>query len=248
MNAFSLILERFHAAIIENNAEIAEEDIRQSSHISVYIEGYRIRLFQAIRTDYPAFADITGEKEFERLALEFIESNPSLDFNLERYPNGFCKFILGKVDNKFATEVAILENAIAEVFIGEESSPLGQEIMSSLTAESLAALSMKTRPASLLLKLNYPVNNWLNAQRAGKKQPEPAPQKSYLYLYRHNNNVKRVELRKPEYILLEQLSYKKSLEDALEHTIDSNPQYKAEILKNLQVWFKKWLTEGFFCA
>src|ERR1700722_18195667 len=121
MNAIANILDRFHDAILKNDEDIAVNDIK-ANRLGIYIDGYRIRLTEAIRSDYPATLHLLGGKAFDQLALAFIEACPPQSFNLDRYPHGFADFIVGNPDI-FAREVAKLEAAIAQVFMDAESLP-----------------------------------------------------------------------------------------------------------------------------
>lgn len=242
------ILECFQNAITSNDAELAMPDIKPGGHVDAYTEGYRIRLLQALEDDYPALAGLLGEKEFARLALAFIKQYPSQSYNLDRYPHGFCVFVSEQLqNNRFAVEVAILEHAIATVFMAEDSTPLGTEILSALTPESLAVLRLLPRKALRLLHFDYPVSAWLDGERTENiAPPPPEPQASYLCVLRHDNNVRRHQLSAAGYALLTQLAAGHNVENALVLAIEAHPAYEAEILASLQSWFHTWLENGFF--
>ncbi|HEU5046480.1 MAG TPA: DNA-binding domain-containing protein [Rickettsiales bacterium] len=241
------ILKHFQTAIVSNNADAVTSDIKPGGHFDVYAEGYRIRLSQALEDDYPSLAALLGEKEFDRLALEFIAQCPSQDYNLDRYPHGFCTFLCEKLQNRFAVEVALLEHAIATVFMAEDSAPLSPEILQTLAPESLAALRLLPRKAFRLLHFDYPVNGWLDTMRAeNNAPPSPAPQASYVCIVRHKNNVHRHELSAAGYALLSELALGHPVEDALVQAIGKHPAYEADILAGLQSWFHPWLENGFF--
>jgi len=93
------LLERFEQAILDKDISDIQSEIAAHKRISVtaqaaiYINGYRLRLLRVLQADYPALLHLLGEKEFERLAIAYIEANPSLDFNIDRYPHKFADFI-----------------------------------------------------------------------------------------------------------------------------------------------------------
>src|SRR5689334_9473950 len=112
MTTVAKILERFHDSILENDADIAAPDIK-ANRLGIYIDGYRMRLIQAIRSDYPATLWLLGGKAFDQQALTYIEANPPQGFNLDHYPHRFSKS-LAAVPDIFVREVAELESAIAQ--------------------------------------------------------------------------------------------------------------------------------------
>src|ERR1700744_6194484 len=93
MNIIPAILNHFQDAILENDATLAEQDIKPGGHLKVYIEGYRIRLAQALRTDYPALCNLLGKEEFGRLAEAYIKATPSTSYNLDNYSLRFAEFV-----------------------------------------------------------------------------------------------------------------------------------------------------------
>lgn len=244
MNAINKIFDRFHEAILKNDVDIAVQDIK-ANRLNIYLDGYRARLTNAIRSDYPATLHLLGGKLFDQLALAFIEANPSRSFNLDPYPHGFAAFIAGNPD-KFASEVAELESAIAQTFMAAESSPLTVNHLQELTEAAFAKQPLLPRTASKLLEFTYPVNHWFTEERAGKKPDIPQQHASYLYVYRHDNEARRLELPYEAYLLMERLFISPSLEKAIEAAASAHPQQADEIMRNVQQWFAQWLKKGVF--
>jgi hypothetical protein len=239
------IFKRFHDAILEENPALNEADIKPGGHMNVYVEGYPIRLTQAIRTDYPATLSILGDKEFNTLAREFIKANPSQHYNLDQYPQGFFAFAADKLQ-PFARDVAKLEDAIARVFMAEESDPLDPSALAQITPESFSKMRLNPRKASQLLEFSYRANSWFNEWNARNKPAIPAAEPQFVYICRHNNNVMRHTLTEPEYIVLKQLINGIPVEKAIEHAVSAQKQHAEEIVKNIQKWFTQWLKNGFF--
>lgn len=236
------LLKQFHKSILDNDAAHALPALKPNNRLTperqmaIYHDGYRLRLTQAIRDDYPALFALLGEAAFDKLALAYIESHPPLHFNLDRYPHGFSSFMERHLEDAFAIDLTMLEDAIAQVFMSPESEPLSASSLSDLEPEQFANLRLQPRLASRLLALRYPVDDWLLAQRNGNILPPPDPQGSYLYVYRHRNQVQRISLPEPAYRLLEQLFRNVPLGEALDAV---GPAC-------LQSWFADWLSKEFF--
>lgn len=245
---------RMHSSILSNDASIAAPDIKNhlrltpEQQLSIYIEGYRLRLMAAVRSDFPALAVLLGDKVFDALALEYVEKNPSGHYNLDRYPHYFPVLVKEKSGTGFAAELALVEGVIAEVFMGEESEPLDPYALSQLTPEGFGAFRFTPRKASRLLSLDYPVNEWLLAQRAGVVPDAPQPQKNYLYAFRHNNSVQREMLSAEAMALLTPLLAGLAVGEALEAAVQKNPAAADVIAAQLQHWFSDWVGKGFFAG
>jgi len=162
------LLADFHQAILANDSTKIISTLKAHPRLSpeqqfaIYADGYRIRLIQAIRSDYPALIDFLGEQKFDALALQYIEKNPPQSYNLDFYPHKFAEFISNNSDDIFAKELAILEGAIAEVFMLPDSNPLSPETFSNLSTEKFGDKKLQLRTASRLLEFSTNVNEWLN--------------------------------------------------------------------------------------
>ena len=218
-------LNNLQAAILEKNSTLALPDIKPNNRISpqaqinIYVEGYRLRLLAAIRSDYQETIALVGDKEFDALALEFIEQTPSDSYNLDFYPHKFAEFVADKLDSE-AYQVILKEQAIAICFMGKESEPFNVALLAKLSPEEFGNLIFRPRIASKLL--------------------------SNIYIYRHNNEVQKVALKESEYLLLNNLFNGLSVSNAIEELINNYPHYEAEIAENITNWFSIWAAKGFF--
>ncbi|MFZ2403584.1 MAG: DNA-binding domain-containing protein [Methylobacter sp.] len=59
--------------------------------LAIYQHGYKARLLDCLRADYPVLKSFLGEALFERFALEYLDANPSGSYSLfqlgERFPD-----------------------------------------------------------------------------------------------------------------------------------------------------------------
>jgi len=247
MSAFPKLLDEFHTAILTGDAKPAAKSVKKNprlapdQQVAIYIDGYRLRLTQAIRSDYPALLALLGDEAFDRLALAYIEANPPEGYNLDRYPHPFAAFVCAHANDAFASDLAALEGAIAEVFMMAESEPLDPSALGGLSPEAFGSLTLKPRHASRVLALDYPVDDWLSAQRAGNVPARPEKNPAFLYVYRHQNNVQRVPLSEAAYMVLERLFRELPVSEALDI-----PEHENTIAANLQAWFAEWMAKGFF--
>ncbi|MDE3037948.1 MAG: putative DNA-binding domain-containing protein [Pseudomonadota bacterium] len=245
-------LHVFQSAILEGLPQPALAIIRNNlqldagKQLNIYIEGYRIRLFNAVKADYPALRHAMGEAEFDQLAKAYIEATPSFQFNLDRYSIAFADFLPHHTDDRFMLELATLEKAMTEVFLLEESEPLEGVTLACLTAEQFGEQILTSRRASRLLAFAYPVNTYLTAFRADQAPSKPFREAHYLYLYRHQNQIVRQELPLPAFALLQQLFQGRPVREALENALSQETDAAELVIENLQSWFHEWTAAGFF--
>ena len=164
MSALLTLLEDFHSAILTGDAAPAIASIKRNprlapdEQLAIYIDGYRIRLTQAIRSDYPALLALLGNQVFDSMALAYIENHPPMGFNLDRYPYGFAAFVRDHHGDGFAADLATLEGAIAEVFVMPESDPLDPSMLAALAPEAFGDLVLQSQQAlRVCWRIDYPV-------------------------------------------------------------------------------------------
>lgn len=242
----------FQDAIVSGDASITIAAVKinprlpREQQMEIYIDGYRIRLNQAIWIDYPATMELMGEKTFKTLVAFYVEQNPSTHFNLDRYPHPFASFIEGAQDDVFVSDIAKLESEISQVFILQDTPALLQKQLAALRPEQFASLQLRPRGSGHLLQFFYPVHEWLNAQRAEQTPAKPESAASYLYIYRHNNEVQREALSEAQFHLLQFLFNGLPLDSAVEKLSELQIIDDQTLLGSLQDWLATWIGKGFF--
>lgn len=271
------LLEDFHNAILTNNgshifnALKAHPRLTPAQQFSIYADGYRIRLLSAIRSDYPSLLEYMGQEIFDNFALQYIEKNPPQSYNLDIYPHKFADFLCNNHHDIFANDLALLECAIAEVFMLPDSQAILPEEIAKKSPEEFGKMIFSLRKASRFLKLATNANDYLSAQRkissslrggvadvaihnhdkedwiaSPKLARNDNTESKYMLVYRNNNEVQRLEISSAGLCLLQQLADGKTVENALEETILNNPEFSEEIASNLQNWFAEWFLNGVF--
>jgi hypothetical protein len=255
MSTLEQQLLRFQQAILQGKASNALADIKPNPRLSpeqqmnIYIEGYRLRLLAALASDYPALLALLGKQAFDKAALAYIESTPSVSYNLDVYPHAFAAHFAKARPEDFASELAQLESALATVFMAEESTPLTADALATLSPEALGETVLRLRTASRLLAFCNPVSQWLDAQRQSQNTPPPqAACNEYVLVYRHENSVRREPLSAAAYWLLKALHEGMSVAGAIEQVAAQHPDHAEELASHLQGWFCEWTQKGVFRA
>ena len=244
----------FHRAILANDASAVLPALKPHPRLSgaqqfaIYSEGYRMRLVAAIASDYPHTRDLLGGDVFDQYAGEYCETIPPTSYNLDFYPHPFGAWLADHSDDIFTGELARLEAGIAVVFMLPDSVPLAADSFTQLSPDAFGAQALKMRTAMQLMACDYPTNDWVRATRAGENPPRPEPQKTYVLLVRHHNEVQRIALDEAGYALLQALARGLTVEQALDAVIAEDGERLPAIAANLQAWFSVWIANGVFAA
>lgn len=234
------ILQKDGAVMNPQERIVPKPDFAPEEQIQTYINGYRFRLFDLVHEDYPALRSVLGKKNFDTLTEEYIEATPSEHFNISRYVEKFPAFVQERI-SPFAYELAVLETALSRIFDAPETSVLTQDSLAGVSAEGFMEMVLRPRTALKLFAFSYPVNRYYQGHLDGNKPDAPEKEASFLAVYRHEDQLWRLDLEEREYMLLSSLFAGMTVGESLGAVIPDEDQ---ETLASVNVWFGKWIGNG----
>ncbi len=220
-------------------------DFPPGDQLNVYIKGYRYRLFDIVTDEYKALRYYIGDDEMDHLIKDYINNVPSAWYDAAKFITGFPDYIKKhKSCDEFSYELAVMETSISLLFHTEETSALKPEHISGFTPELLFEQVLQPRKALELFAFKYPVNSYYKSVMNEEEPAKSSPSNSYLAIYRHEDNIWRLELEESEYQLLEKLFSGLKIGEAVEQLVDENKIDEELLLKNLTKWFSRWMQNG----
>lgn len=216
---------------------IPKSDFSPTEQIQSYIDGYRFRLFDIVFDDYPAVMKAMGKDSFIDIIDGFIENTPSHHFNVARYIDAFPEYIKANTD-PFIHELSILETAISRLFDEEETAALTQADLDRYDPESFMNAHLLPRKALKLFAFSFPVNSFYEAYVSDKAMDVPGNDPSYLVVYRHNDEMWRLNLEEREYLVLSSLFSGLSIGEALSAVLPDDE------IDAIGPWFSRWISNG----
>ncbi len=238
-------------AILSADGSIMEPDLRiipkpdfsPQEQIQSYIDGYRYRLFDIVYDDFPALRHAMGDQAINDLIDAYIEATPSTSFNICRYINDFPAFVRENAD-PFCYELAVLETTLSQIFDAEETEALTQEDIQGIDPEGFMAHNLNGRKALKLLAFSYPVNAYYNAYLNDENPSLPQKSPSFLCVFRHNDEMWRLDLEEREHLILSSLFAGLPVGEALEAVIGDDDGAAEEVMSHVGLWFSKWMNNG----
>jgi hypothetical protein len=225
------------------------------ARFDVYVQGYRSRLIDCLRDDYPVLEQVMGEERFEALADAYVTRHPSRLPNLNpfgRHMSAFCgEVTLEGFDElrAFASDLAALEWALVEVLHAPAPQALDLAALQALPIEAWARARLVPSRAVRLLRFSHPVNAIYQACRTtGATPPIPAREETATAVYRRDPSLWRMDLTPAMTRVLSALFEGVPIEGALARmgTDTSGPAELAEAERSVMVWFREWVSSGFF--
>jgi hypothetical protein len=242
-------------------------NLTAEERIHIYANAYYARLMECLRESFPVLMRTLGEDVFNEFAFEYLQRFPPRSYTLGRLGDHFAEFLeLTRPDKEHATQpaeanwpdflidLARLEWTIEQVFDGP-----GVEKEKLLSGADLLAISpgqwAQTRLIPVicltLMKFRYPVNGYYTAMRKaaeGETIEPPAAGEQFLALNRRDYVVRRIELTRPQFVLLEAIVAGRTLAAAIGAAAEIVDATDEELAEMLREWFCDWTKAGMFRA
>jgi len=237
--------------------------------LEIYNRQYWFRLLSSIAEDFEGLRAIIGERQFEKLAIAYLNDCPSTSFTLRDLPSrleGWLRdhpeFVPGV--EKIAIDMVRLEWAEIEAFDGEELPKLDLAALGQLGADPVFRL----QPYLRLLDLSYPLDHLLLGIRHNSDEDSdivsnavserthrsrirrsslPKPKKIFLAVHRQEDLVYFKRLPQDAFGVLAGLQQGKPLSEAIAGSVDWTSRKVEHITVRVHDWFANWAALGWLC-
>ena len=145
--------------------------------LGVYADAYRLRLVEALGSDYPGLLGLLGEAGFDRLMREFIAAHPSRQPNLRWYGAELARFLARAPRwrrRPLLAELARFEWALGLAFDAADAPPATPEEIARVPAADWPGMRLRLHPSVQLLWLRGNAARVWRAASAGRKRPAAA--------------------------------------------------------------------------
>lgn len=139
---------------------VRPEHLPEGDPLSVYRNHHRISLCAALAMTFPTVSLLIGEEAFRVLASRFLQCQPPLQPWLAEYGAAFGEYLDGEMLVKslpYLADIARLDWAINRATTAPDAVALDADLLSVLTPDQLAELSVKAHPSLTLLWSNFPL-------------------------------------------------------------------------------------------
>jgi hypothetical protein len=211
--------------------------------LGIYHRMYRLRLRDALETDFPALLAVVGPERFEALAIEFIEARPSTSWTLNRLGDAFPEHLAARAEPWIA-ELAALELQQTLAIQSAESGRIGPTELASIPPERLAEARFRPIASLRLLETSHDVLSLFEDWRHGRGLAPPARRLTRMAIYRQAR-TEQLELPPAPYALLRALADGVPLGAAIELAY---PEPSEADAAELQASLADWAARGLFAA
>ena len=148
------------------------------TRLGIYADGYRLRLLEALRVDFPALHTLAGDDGFERIGRAYIDACPSEHFSIRYFGRQLSAFLAH--DKRFHgtpvfAEMAAFEWALGLSFDAPDDACVAVEAVAAIPVADWPELQLRLHPSVQRLDLRWNVPGLWNAI-----QEEQAPQPPFI--------------------------------------------------------------------
>jgi Putative DNA-binding domain len=178
MSALQAIQQQMLQAVLAEKTlparTIRSDDIADADNrLDVYRHGYRIRLRDALKTEFTGLQCIAGQR-FDALLDKYIDAHPSEHYNIRWYGSGvaaFLNYARPWRDKPQLAEMARLDWAISTAFDAADEPSVGMAELSSLSPDAWANLHLLLQENLQLLANFYNTDAFRRAADSNAKRP-----------------------------------------------------------------------------
>ena len=162
------------------SSEVAESiqssnDTSAQQRLSIYASGYRLRLKEAITTDFDCLHGYLGDVMFDQLMEHYIDNYQSQHTSLRYYSQHITELL--KQLKPFAehpelVEIATIEQTFNDSFDAADCSTIGIEQLSQIAIESWPTLQIQLHASVQLITCDY---NSFDIWKALSEENSPPP-------------------------------------------------------------------------
>jgi hypothetical protein len=219
--------------------------------LEIYRRAYHARLIECLLDDYPVLQHALGDDGFEALCRVYIAVHPSSAPSLNYFGRHMAALCRARplLLPDFAADLATLEWAVVLGIHAPTAPALGFEDLSRVPPERWPGARFTVNPSLSILRLAYPVNEYLQRFRNGESADAPGAADSTVAVYRTGKSVWRLELEPAMVTLVQALAAGETLATSLERVQASLADLSEEEAAALvSTCFRNSVSSGLFSA
>jgi hypothetical protein len=144
--------------------------------LAIYYDAYRLRLVEALGTDFDALVAMMGKDAFESACRAYVEAMPSVFRNVRWYGSGLSAFLREAPpwrERPWLADIAHFEWALTLAFDAADASHVRFTDLSALQGDAWATLGFRLHPSVRTIELRANAPAIRKAVDLGAPAPEP---------------------------------------------------------------------------
>jgi hypothetical protein len=156
---------------------IGTKKVPIDTRLTIYGDGYRARLIEALEAHYPALLALLGKEEFANLGDAYVRAHDSNFASIRFYGGTLAAFLTTHAEHRstpLRAELARWEWAMSDVFDAADAACIDVAALGRIAPHDWAELKFELHPAMRRVDLNWNVPSFWKALTQGEPPPAPA--------------------------------------------------------------------------
>jgi hypothetical protein len=176
MSGLDVLQRAFQDYVLHGTCNIQERvaSADPKRRLRIYYDAYRLRLLEALATDYEALRAYLGEDAFAAACGAYIERNPSTVRNVRWYGAGLPGFLRDTEpfsQQRLLADLAWFEWSLTLAFDALDQPPLAFDHIAAIPADAWPTLRFMLHPGVQLIELHTNAPAFRKAHDAGEPWP-----------------------------------------------------------------------------
>lgn len=181
MNALRELQRSFQRHVLRGTGTIEDQvvstaGVDAATRLAIYTNAYRLRLTEALQSDYETLHTLLGDDEFDRLLHRYIEHYVSSDPNIRWFGGQMPRFLKETAPylaHPVLTETACFEWTLIAAFDAADSLSIDTDTVMRIPAANWPKMRPVLDPSVQRLQFDWNTVEIWRALQAGETPPEP---------------------------------------------------------------------------
>ena len=241
------LVEDDRARALAGTIAAGNERLSPVEQLEIYREQFFLRHLDTLRDDFRSLAHLLGDEPFAQLARTYLEAHPPSSFTLRDLGQAMPQHLMETEpwsQDPLLLDLALVEWAFVDAFDAPEAAPLDLATMQAIPEEAWPNVRLVLAPALQRLALAHRAHDYRLDVRSGGRPERPAPEESYVVVYRGVEVLHVADVDADAYALLDELARGTPLGEACEAAAETSGAPLDTFQAGLGAWFQRWTALG----
>ena len=224
---------------------LGDERLSAEARVDIYANMYFYRILDALKEDFPATLAVLGDDNFHNVVTGYLIEHPPTDPSITHSGSHLADYLRDhpmREDVPYIADLAKLERATVEVFLGPDADTLDADALRAVAVEDWPAMNLKLHPSAQILALDWRVSDLLRAVEEHRPW-NPAKQHAVKVLvWRANARVFHRDLDPTEANALEAAAHSATFAEICE--VVAAKAGDQDSVGTMNQMLSRWLSDG----
>ena len=171
---------------------LGDDRLSSEARVDIYANMYFYRILDALKEDFPATLAVLGNDNFHNLVTGYILEHPPTDPSITHSGSHLAYYLRDhpmREDVPYVADLARLERATVEVFLGPDAPALEQDALRAIAVKDWPSMKLKLHPSAQTLALDWQVSDLLRAVEEHRPWNPAKPGAIKVLVWRRNSQV-----------------------------------------------------------